>query len=291
MSAALLCLLIAQHGPMPTAPVQPADPSSITNGTADDLRADLALIIETSETDLSIQEAWTLIGPSDKRIPVSDLKIEAPAGFRLLQLDDKARGVALSEARDAIIGTEPLIGTQQFSFAYMYPKSGSSLFLSRKLPYQVSTGRLIVQDISGMEVTLSAQATRRTRELNGQNFVIYDFGQIGRNTELTVTITGFPTKAVWPRRGAALLAFLIVGWMFWALSSKKVPGTRSANTTSPVSARARRDQIVKAIEVLERDLASEKVKPKKYERRHAELMKELAEVLHELELGANRSGA
>lgn len=290
MSVALLCLwAIAQHGPMPAAPVQPSGP--VTDGTVDDVRADLALIIETSETDLSIQEAWTVIGPSDKRIPISALRIEAPKGARLLQLDEKARGFALSETRDAVIATEPLIGTQQFSFAYMYPKSGNALYLARKLPFQVSTGRLIVQDIRGMDVSLSAQATRRTRDLNGQNFVIHDFGQIGRNTELAVTITGFPAKAVWPRRATTLLAFLIVGWMAWAISTKKVPGTRSAAATSPVSARARRDQIVKAIEVLERDLASEKVKPKKYERRHAELMKELAEVLHEIELGANRSGA
>jgi hypothetical protein len=280
----VLLVAIAQTPPGAPSSQPSSQPSSITAGSAEDVRADLALIVETSETDLSIQEGWTLIGPSDKQIPESDLKIEMPSGGRMLQIDEKARGFKRNENMTAIVATEPLIGTQQFTAAYLYPKAGSSLHLSRKMPYSISTGRLIVQDIAGMDVNISVQATRRTRELNGQNFAIYDFGQIARGTELRVTITGFPSQAVWPRRIAALLAVAIIGWMFWALSSKAVPGRKGATAISPVSARARRDQILKAIEVLERDLAAEKVKPKKYERRHAELMKELADVLHELEL-------
>src|SRR6185503_5816813 len=94
----------------------------------------------------------------------------------------------------------------------------------------------------------------------------------------------YPARAPWPKWLALLAVGGIVAWMAWALANRAKPSETMRHVVSPVSARARRDQIVKAIEVLDRDLQTEKIKPKKYERRHAELMHELAEVLHEIEL-------
>ncbi len=258
-------------------------------GTAKNVHADVAIIVEMAETDLQIQESWTLVPEPGKTIPANAIKLRAPPGARMLQIDKSTTGAVANEAMSEVSLSEPLTESKQVAFFYMFPKSGSGAHLSRLVPVELQTGRVIAQDVPGLEISTSIPSQKRTRDLNGVIYVIYDFTNVPALTDLKITMTGFPSKTVWPKRFAAILAVLVFVWMIWAVKTKRAPGQIAALNTSPVSARARRDQLVKAIEVLERDFAAEKMKPKKYERRHKELMKELAVVLHELELAESAS--
>ena len=78
-----------------------------------------------------------------------------------------------------------------------------------------------------------------------------------------------------------VVCLALLGWLVMGLVGSSAEGPTEAKL-GPLSAQAQRDQIVKAIEILERD--RDDFPAKRYERRKKELMTELASVLREIEL-------
>jgi hypothetical protein len=292
MNVLHLFAALALAQPAPSAPSsQPSSqPASGAQGTSRDVNGDLALVIEIAENDLSIQENWTLSPAGGKQIPAAEIRFFAPENSKLLRMDQEAQGFRVTENMRAVEATAALTSQRTIAFGYLLSKTGSSALFTKILPVPISGGRIIVQDLPDLSVKVNVgEVVPRKRDLNGLMFAIYDLPPMSQGADLSITLRGIPSKTKWPKFGAAGVALAIIGWMIWALVMRAAPGRDPAVAHSPVSAMARRDQIVKAIEVLERDLAAEKVKPKKFERRHSELMKELALVLREIELSERRA--
>jgi hypothetical protein len=287
MSAfALLVLLAAQAGPASQPASQPAMGPA---GRASDVSAELTIIMELGENAVHVQENWFLRNPAGKSVPASELAIVSPAGAKFLRLDEQnAGGFKAREDSTVLESTRPLgpEGTDVTS-GYILDAKGSSITFDRAVPFSLRSARLIIPDFDGLTLSTSHPTNRRTRDLNGQRFAVYDLTAIPAGTTLPITLDGLPSQNAWPRRVALVAVFGIVAWMAWALKTRAVPGSSESVQLSPLSSRARRDQIVKAIEVLERDFREQKISEKKYQRRKDELMSELAGALRELEIAAH----
>jgi hypothetical protein len=284
--------LIGQAQPdAPQSPPAGAPPrAAVPNppGTAQDVGADFTVVVELGERQLNVQESWTLQAPSDKTVPASQIHIPMPKGAKGLRLDERSQGFHAEETSAAIDATEPLTASRALTGGFLYDFSGNSASISFPIPFAVHQARIVVQDIPGLEISTNVETQRRKHDdVNGRSYLIYDTPAMPRGGALEVTIGNLPMQTLWPRR--IMLAFVvgILGWMMWALKTRAVPGADgAAQSFGPLSAHARKEQIVKALEVLERDLNEERVKEKRYQRRHGELMKELATVLREIELEA-----
>lgn len=259
------------------------------DGTARDISAAFSLLVEVGETSFNVQESWSL-HTNGKVIAADQLAIILPAGAKLARMAMEDQGFKARENGTAIEATGPLAADKDINFAYVLDRGGESLDITKIVPFSAEGGRVIVQNSPNLSVTINVPNQRRTKELNGIDFVIYDLGPTAAGAELKVSISGFPSRTVWPKRAATAAALAILAWMIFAIRTRAVPGANEGglHIDGPLSPHARRDQIVKALEVLNRDFKAEKVKPKRYERRHGELMKELADVLHELELDVNQ---
>lgn len=281
---ALFLMLVAQAS-------QPASqPSMQTGGTAADLTGSVTWIYQVDEQVLRVQESWSVNNQSGKLVDKDEVVFRMPANTRRLNVDEDAQGFAGNEESTLITATEAIgAGTKQFGDAHMIDFDGSTVTVRRQIPIKTMGARLIIENIKGLEVTSNVEFTQRVSELNGLEFQVIEFAPIARDTTLEVTFDGLPSKVTWPRRAAVALALLVVGWMIWALRSPTEE--RAEKKMGPLSAQARRDQIVKAIEILERDLSEDKIKPKRYERRYKELMQELAAVLREIELSKQKRAA
>lgn len=274
---------------------QPSAPSSQPvntgeAGTARDVAATVTIIFEVNERVLSVQEDWNLGNPANRAIPLAELEIPTPPKSKFLRVEPTTKGYVARETSIGLEATESLVGQRTVQTGYILDLSGDSIDVKRPMPFSMQSVRIVIQDFPGLEVTTSAPSERRTRELNGATYAIYDLTSQPAGASLTIGLDGLPSRTIWPARFALGAVAAILAWMIWALSTRRAPGGgTTSEVVSPMAARARRDQIVKAIEVLERDFAAETIKEKKYERRRGELMRELATVLREIELAKEAS--
>ena len=280
---ALLLLLLAQD-PHAEQPAQPASqPAQLQpGGTGADVAGTVTWIYEVDEKVLHVQESWSLTNESGRLVEKDHLRFPLPPDTRRVNLDEAVRGFKAADDSSEIYATEAMgSGTKTISGAHMIDFSGDSVVVRRKLPVRVTGARLIVENISGLEINANVQIDKRVRDLNGLTFQVVDIAPMQAGSTLELSLKGLPSRTTWPRRFAVMVSLLIVCWAFLAL---RRPKSEAQAKLGPLSAQARRDRIVKAIEILERDFSEEKINEKKYERRHEELMSELAAVMREIDL-------
>jgi len=277
MKTLLTVLLLSQAASQPAS--QPSLPSG---GSASDVTAQATVIIEVDEHHLKTQESWSLSNGGGKSVPASQLVFPLPKGSRRLSVDEDVPGFKGADDSQSIFADRDLgAGSTTFAAAYFWDFSGDTARFSRRIPVNVNGMRVIIEDIPGVSVSSNVKYQSRVRELNGLAFAIYDFAPITAGQTFQVTVSGLPSRATWPRAAALAITAGIVLWLIFSLLQKD---PREATTLGPLSAQARRDQIIKALEILEADKAEGSVKPKRYARRHGELMNELAVVLREIDL-------
>ncbi|MEQ8274522.1 MAG: hypothetical protein RMA76_45500 [Deltaproteobacteria bacterium] len=284
MSLSLVLLAVmAQPASQPAAPSsQPARKALKTGGTGADVKADAIIMVDVEESSLNWQESWTLTNESGKAIGANHLRI--PVGVaRLLRVDEDVPGFAAEADSSAVYATSGMgEGAKSVAFAYLTDTSGTGLTVRRRIPVNVTKGTLIFPLIDGLSVASNHPLNERTADMNGRRFLIYDIANIPAGLDLELTVSGLPSHSRNPRLIAGALAIFVLVWMAWALvEGKKKRGEVVLGALSPV---ARRDRIVKAIELLERDFDNDVIKEKRYRRRHEELMAELAAVLREIDL-------
>jgi hypothetical protein len=281
MSAlALLLLVVAQEPPaqpssQPAAALQPG-------GTGADIIGNVTWIFEVDEKVLQIQESWAFTNESGRSVAKEHLVWEMPLSTRRLQLDEQSPGFQAAEDGSRLFATEDFgAGNKRMTAQHLQEFKGGTAVVRRTFPVRVANARLILENVSGLDFTSNVEFDKRVRDLNGLEFQVIQFAPINAGSTLEVRLEGLPAHTTLPRSIAVIIAFGIVGWAVWMM---RRPSEAGAAKLGPLSAQARRDRIVKAIELLERDFSEEKIKDKKYERRHEELMSELAAVLREIDL-------
>lgn len=260
---------------------QPASRPAAPGGKASDIQAELTVIYEIGEQALNTQESWRLSNGGGKLVSADDAAIDLPPTATRLRLDADVRGFLAAEDSKSIRPNGPIgPGDHGVSGAYQITFSGDEATLRRRVPFSLRGARIIMENVPGLEVTTNVQSERRVRELNGLEFAIWDTAPVPAGGELVLTLRGLPTRPTWPRNLAMAVAIAIVGWMIWSLTRREEQAA-AGGPLGALSAHARKERIVAAIELLERDHAEGKVEDKRYQRRHAALMKDLAAALRE----------
>ncbi len=283
MNALVALLFIAQAASQPA-----GRPNLPAGGSASDVTGQVTIIVELEEHRLKTQESWTLNNASGKSVAAGQLSFPMPEGATRLSIDEDVPGFEAAKDGSRVFANQPLTGGQStFAGAYFWPMDGDTARAVRKIPVNINGMRLIIENVDGLNVQSNLKFTNRVRELNGLNFAIFDFEPMRAGQVFDLTVSGLPSKTTLPRSITLALVFAVVVWVIIALLRK--PESQDA-TLGPLSAQARRDQIIKALELLQADKAADKVKPKRYARRHTELMAELAEVLCEIDIARAGSG-
>lgn len=278
----LLAAAISLLGQGPSS--QPASPPAASSTDISQASAQVTIIHELGDQALRTQESWAIVNNGTSPIDPSVLTITYPT-IRLLRLDEDVQGFEAAEDRQTIRATRPLApGTSAVSGAYILDTQRGTASYKRRFPVEVEVLRVILEEAPNLKLVSNIEATRRNRDLNGIKFAIWDFATIPANQEVSIEVSGIPYKPTWPKNLTLALAVLIVLWAGWAIRSGQVPGGEKSGVLTPLSASARKDRILRAIEILDRDLEQEKLSENRYRRRHEDLTKQLAVVLRELDL-------
>ncbi|MBI4817356.1 MAG: hypothetical protein HY791_13920 [Deltaproteobacteria bacterium] len=273
-------ILLAQAGGPSSGPSDPSEPAT---GSISDLSTELTMVFDIDEGWLNTQESWTVHNPSGAAVG-DRLVLELPSSSRRLKLEESVKGFVARENATAIESNGPIgTGEHQIHATYQLATSGSSVVIKRRLATQTNAARVIIEDLPDLSITSNSQPSKRKRELNGVNYAIFDFPPLSSGSMLEVKLSGLPSKSHAPKIAAVAAVGLIVLWALYAGATGRAPGA-GASAMGPLSPMARRDRVLKAIELLDEDLKAEKISEKKYARRHEDLMADLAQTLREIDL-------
>lgn len=255
-------------------------------GRPEDLRASVIIAYRLGENELTVEEFWQINNPSGGNVNASDLTVSLPDGARVPALDESTSDFELSDDRTAILGRGPLMAGKatHIGARYFQRLAIDTAAVRRTFPFTVNALRIIVEHVPGITVTSAHPHEDRLSDMGGSKFAVFDFGALSAGETLAYAVSGVPAKTVWPRYLALFFATAFLAWMIYSLMQPGVRRGQPSAVEGPLSPRARKDQILRAVQILERERAEEKVTEKRHARRHAELMTELARVLREIEI-------
>lgn len=269
---------------------RPASAPAELGATAGDVYGELTMIFEVGEEAINTQESWRLDNRSPKAVAPELLTIRLPAGARKLRLDGDTKPFVALEDSSGIEAEGPLPpGEGSVSGAYQLPIDGSASTLRRPLPFRMGGVRLIMENIAGLELETNVRNTRRVKELNGLEFAIWDLDATPAGTELEIRLRGLPSRARWPRNLTVATMIGILVWMVVMLVRGRGETVAHHARLGTLSAAARRDRLVRAIELLDEQLAEDRIPADQHRRRHQTLLKDLAAVLRELDVEEKRT--
>ncbi|MEM7677100.1 MAG: hypothetical protein AAF449_13945 [Myxococcota bacterium] len=286
-TAILLCQPSGEASPQGKAPpAQPASaPSSrpanlVGGGTGADLQADVTFIYELDEMRFKVQESWTIRNDAQKLI--DSLEFRLPRGASLVTMDPNINTFKANEDGTAYSSAGPLgLGQHSAAAAYRLPFKSNRVAYERLIPVNMTSARVIVEEIDGLTISANVPSECESRDLEGLRFNVCSFGAVPAGTSFRLVFDGLPVRTPWLRTLALGTSLALMLWMIVALMKTT---TAKAIPISSVSAAARRDQIIRALELLKEDFDKDEINEKRYERRRRELLAQLAEVLREIEI-------
>lgn len=248
----------------------------------DAMRGAWTLVYELDESAFRVQEMWQISNPTRGELPASALRLELPEAAKKVRVQEDS-GFELVGER-VVVPTQPVgPGTSDLTVTYTLPLDGASLQLQHVLPVPMSAGRVIFQRFPGLDVRGLDEQQVREREFDGIGFRIYDLGARPAAFRVEATVSGIPVPSQLPRQIALVLALGALAWMLIGLGDR----TRTARPVLGVmSATARRDQILGALELLEKEREQGQIDDQKFRKRREALVRDLSAVLEEIELAA-----
>ena len=289
ISSMLFCLTVAQAGPASRPASQAVVP---VGGKITDLYAELTVIYELGDNALRAKESWRFRNEGSYQLTPELFQITLPAGTRRVRLDENSAPFNLSGTTLGLASPLPP-GEHSLGLTYEFPLSGGSADIEQYFAFRMGGVRIIMENMPGLQLNASVQASKRTRDLNGIVFAIWDLSPFGPGQEMKVDISGLPTKQTWMRDLTLAACVLILLWMSFALLKGAPASTEGIVTHQQnlMSASARKARLLDALDALSEDLDQNVIEKEQFDRRQKALLKELAITLrqHELEQGTTSS--
>lgn len=107
-------------------------------------------------------------------------------------------------------------GNTVLQFAYSLPLGRDQITIAQKLPAQMQQLAVVVQKIGGMQMTSPQVTNRREMTADGRTFIVGQGGAVRAGDAVTLTLTGLPHRATWPKHLALTLAAVILAGGAWS---------------------------------------------------------------------------
>jgi hypothetical protein len=172
-------------------------------------------------------------------------------------------------------------GPTVVQLAYTLPISSDSLTLRQPLPLALNQLSVMVQKVGPMHITSEQIASHGDMPAEGQAYIVGQGPALKAGDTLTITFTGLPHAATWPRNVAIALAVIIlIGGAFAA--TRPGPAT-AAEAARRKKLQTKRDRLFTELTALEQDQRRGAVDRDRYAARRRELVTSLERVYAELD--------
>jgi hypothetical protein len=182
-------------------------------------------VIEIGDDALNVFNIMQFVNTAKRSV-----QTQAPLVFELPK-DAVGAGLLEGSSKNAVAAgnkvtvTGPFApGTTTVQFAYSIPLGSETITIDQKMPAQLTQVAVVAQKAPGMELSSPQLKEHRDMAAEGQTYIVGQGGGVRAGERVTLTLSGLPHRATWPRNVALLLAAVILGAGAWgALGGPKTP--------------------------------------------------------------------
>jgi hypothetical protein len=132
-----------------------------------------------------------------------------PAAERASILEGSSPAATAAGKRVTVNGPFPP-GATLVQFAYNLPYTGATVDYRQTLPASLSQVTIIAQKVEGMAVTSPHISQQREMRADGGQYLVGQGPAVPAGSDITVSFSGLPHAATWPRNLALALAVVIL---------------------------------------------------------------------------------
>jgi hypothetical protein len=169
-------------------------------------------------------------------------------------------------------------GSTNVQFAYSMPYSTGSLTIEQAMPLPLGRVIVLAQKVGDTQLTSAQLSERREMPADGQMYIVGQGPALRAGERVTLSFTGLPHDALWPRYLAIAIAVVILAAGAWASRER---GSRA----TPAEARLekRRRQLFDELASLEERHRARAVDSQAYAARRGELVTALERIYADID--------
>jgi hypothetical protein len=239
------------------------------------------IVLEVGDDALNVFNILQIVNTAKRPVTTTGpLVFELPSSATGAGILEGSAPGAVAAGRRVTVSGPFAPGSTLVQFAYSVPLGSDEIVLAQRLPAQMTQVSVLAQKIGAMQLSSPQISERREMAAEGQNYIVGQGGALKAGDTVTLTLTGLPHRATWPRNIALLVSAVILGAGAWGATR----GT-AANPPSPLRGRlnARRDKLFTELAGLEAERRNGTVDPERYAARRADLVTSLEDLYVELE--------
>jgi hypothetical protein len=213
-----------------------------------------------------------------------------PAQPVVFDLPDEAVGAGMLEgsAPQAVVAGKQvrvngpfLPGSTLVQFGYSLPIDGATATVNQRLPITLNQVSVMAQKVGNMELRSAQIAEHRDMPLQGETFIVGKGPAVAAGQTVSLTFTGLPHRALWPRNAALILAVAILLVGVWASARPGKPAAAHDERRRRLD--ARRDRLFAELTALEDQHRQQSIDPERYASRRGELIAALERIYSEMD--------
>jgi hypothetical protein len=170
-------------------------------------------------------------------------------------------------------------GDTMIQFAYSVPLGSERIVLAQKLPAQMTQLSVVAQKIGGMQLSSPQVTERREMPADGQTYIVGQGATVKAGETVTLTLSGLPHRATWPRNVALLISIIVLGAGAWGATRGGSPQQASRRQQM----HTRRDKLFAELAGLEEQRRKGSVDARAYATRREQLVTALEDLYAGLE--------
>jgi hypothetical protein len=228
------------------------------------------IVIEIGDDALNVFNLMQVMNTAKRRVATS-----APLVF---ELPKAAVGVGMMEgstpnaiaAGNKVTVTGPFApGATMVQFAYSIPLGSETIDVDERMPAQLAQVAVVAQKTPGMDLSSPQIKEHADRTAEGQNYIVGQGGGVPAGGTLSISLSGLPHRASWPRNVALLLAVVILGAGAWgAVRMRPATGEKERRR----QLQAQRESLFAQLTALEAQRRQGKVDQEAYATRREKLV-------------------
>jgi len=181
-------------------------------------------VIEIGDDTLNVFNIMQIVNTAKRRVQTpTPLVFELPKDAVGAGLLEGSSQNAVAAGNKVTVNGPFAPGTTTVQFAYSIPLGSETITIDQRMPAQLTQIAVIAQKTPGMELSSPQVKEHRDMAAEGQTYIVGQGGGVRAGDSVTLTLSGLPHRATWPRNIALMLAAVILGAGAWgAVGGPKV---------------------------------------------------------------------
>jgi len=219
-------------------------------------------VIELGDDTLNVFNIMQIVNTAKRRV-----QTQAPLVFDLPK-DAVGAGLLEGSAQNAVAAGNKVTvngpfapGTTTVQFAYSIPLGSDSITIEQKMPAQLTQISVVAQKTPGMDLASPVIKEHRDMTADGQTYIVGQGGGVRAGDTVSLTLSGLPHRASWPRNVALALAAIIIAAGAWGAARGRI---ETSHKDRRRQLQSKRESLFAQLTALEHDRRQGKVDPAAY---------------------------